>query len=196
MSEFAKVTRRGIFALTAAVAGIALTAPAKAQVSFAGETVEWIIPFSTGGGSDTWARFNAPFLQKHLPGNPEVVVVNEPRWRFHAWRQPVHRNAPNLMVLTVLGTSGSTQFPYLPGRSARALRIPGLGSGDGPRRPAESVYTTPETGVESVDDIADLEGQRLVYAARAPRRSIWCRCSPFDLLGLDVQYVFGFRGRG
>jgi len=129
MSEFAKVTRRGIFALTAAVAGIALTAPAKAQVSFAGETVEWIIPFSTGGGSDTWARFNAPFLQKHLPGNPEVVVVNEPGGgSTRGANLFTQRAQPD--GLTVLGTSGSTQFPYLLG-DPRALRIPGLGSGDG-----------------------------------------------------------------
>ena len=94
MSEFAKVTRRGIFALTAAVAGIALTAPAKAQVSFAGETVEWIIPFSTGGGSDTWARFNAPFLQKAPARQSGSGGRERARWRFHAWRQPVHATRP------------------------------------------------------------------------------------------------------
>ena len=57
---------------------MAFATSAVAEVSFEGETIEWIIPFGTGGGSDTWARFNAPFLSEHLPGNPDVVVVNEP----------------------------------------------------------------------------------------------------------------------
>ena len=34
---------------------------------FAGKTIEWVIPFKEGGGGDTWARFNAPFLARYLP---------------------------------------------------------------------------------------------------------------------------------
>ena len=48
------------------------------NVSFAGKTIEWVIPFGVGGGSDVWARFNAPFLTKYLPGNPNVVIKNAP----------------------------------------------------------------------------------------------------------------------
>ncbi|MEJ1995970.1 MAG: tricarboxylate transporter, partial [Limibacillus sp.] len=59
-----------IFALSL----VALALPAKAEVSFEGKTIEWVIPFSAGGGSDVWARFNAPYLSKYLPGNPTVVV--------------------------------------------------------------------------------------------------------------------------
>ncbi|MGI9500952.1 MAG: tricarboxylate transporter, partial [Geminicoccaceae bacterium] len=69
------MTRRlalGVLASTA----IALAAPASAEVSFEGETVEWIIPFSEGGGSDKWARFYAPLLSEALPGNPTIVVKN------------------------------------------------------------------------------------------------------------------------
>ena len=51
---------------------------AQAQVDFSGKTIEWIIPFQQGGGSDTWARFNAPFLSKYLPGRPVVIVRNVP----------------------------------------------------------------------------------------------------------------------
>ena len=63
MALFNDFTRRA--ALTAAAAcAVALAAPSAshAQANFEGETVEWLIPFSPGGGSDTWARFNAPFF--------------------------------------------------------------------------------------------------------------------------------------
>ena len=59
-------------ALQLAGAAVALSAglPAHAQkVSFAGKTVEWVVPFGTGGGTDVWARFLAPYLSKYLPGN-------------------------------------------------------------------------------------------------------------------------------
>jgi tripartite-type tricarboxylate transporter receptor subunit TctC len=63
-------------ALTLTLSGTQL---AHAQnASFAGKTIEWVIPFGVGGGSDVWARFNAPFLTKYLPGNPNVVVKNVP----------------------------------------------------------------------------------------------------------------------
>ena len=56
MSNLQRVTRRAALGL-AAGAAMVLAAPAWAQVSFEGETIEWIIPFSEGGGSDKWARF-------------------------------------------------------------------------------------------------------------------------------------------
>lgn len=43
---------------------------------FSGETVEWIIPFKEGGGSDKWARLYAPYLARALPGQPNVIVKN------------------------------------------------------------------------------------------------------------------------
>ena len=45
---------------------------------FAGKTIEWVTPFKEGGGGDTWARFNAPFLAKYLPGHPTVIISNIP----------------------------------------------------------------------------------------------------------------------
>ena len=77
MSDMLNVTRRKAMGLAlGAAAAFGLAGPAAAETNFAGKTIEWIIPFSAGGGSDTWARFNAPLLQKYLPGNPVVVVVN------------------------------------------------------------------------------------------------------------------------
>ena len=43
---------------------------------FSGKTIEWVIPFKEGGGGDTWARFNAPFLTKYIPGNPTIIITN------------------------------------------------------------------------------------------------------------------------
>lgn len=194
MTMINNLTRRAALALGAGAAALALTGPASAQVSFEGETIEWIIPFSPGGGSDTWARFNAPFLSKYLPGNPTVVVVNEPGGGstkganlFAARAEPDG--------LTILGTSGSTQFPYLLGdprvryeykdwRVVMAWPTGGV------------VYSTPELGLSGPGDIGMLEGEDLVYASQGATSLDLVPLLAWRMMGLDVQHVFGFKGRG
>ncbi len=188
-------TRRAALALGAAASALALAGPAAAQeVSFEGETIEWLIPFSAGGGSDTWARFLAPFLQEHLPGNPSVQVVNEPGGGstkganlFDARARPDG--------LTILGTSGSTQFPYLLGDPR--VRYEYADWNVVMATPTGGVvYTTPQTGVESADQIADLMGQDLIYASQGATSLDLVPLLGFRLMGLDVRHVFGFQGRG
>ena len=186
-------TRRTALALTASLLGLSLAAPASAQVSFEGETIEWIIPFSPGGGSDTWARFNAPFLSKYLPGEPTVVVVNEPGGgSTKGTNLFAARARPDGM--TILGTSGSTQFPYLLGdprvrydyqdwEVVMAAPTGGV------------VYASPEL-VSSPEDIANLADADLVYASQGATSLDLVPLLGFDLMGLDVQHVFGFKGRG
>jgi len=194
MTRPATITRRAALGLAAGAAVLGLSGPASAQASFDGQTIEWIIPFSPGGGSDTWARFNAPFFSKYLPGNPVVVVINEPGGGstkganlFAARAKPDG--------LTILGTSGSTQFPYLLGdprvryeykdwRIAMASPTGGV------------VYASPSTGVASAADIAKLKDQKLVYASQGATSLDLVPLLGFKMMGLDVQHVFGFKGRG
>ena len=188
------MTRRKALGMALATAGAMVTSPAWAEVDFSGKTIEWIIPFSAGGGSDTWARFNAPMLSKYLPGNPTVVVVNEPGGGS--------TKGANLFAvrakpdgLTLLGTSGSTQFPYLLGdprvryeykdwKIAMAAPTGGV------------AYVSPSTGVESAADLAKLEGQKLTYASQGATSLDLVPLLGFKLMGFDVQHVFGFKGRG
>ncbi len=189
------ITRRTAIALMGAAATVvAFSVPAVAEVSFEGQTIEWIIPFSPGGGSDTWARFNAPLLSKYLPGNPTVVVVNEPGGGstkganlFAARAKPDG--------LTLLGTSGSTQFPYLLGDPR--VRYDYSKWNIVMAAPTGGVaYASPSTGVTSAEDISKLAGQKLVYASQGATSLDLVPLLGFKLMGLDVQHVFGFKGRG
>src|SRR3546814_298402 len=90
-----------------------LPAPAHA-VDFSGKRIEWIIPFGTGGGSNAWARFLAPWISKHLPGNPVIAVKNMPGASSTKGTNYFARRGTK-DGLSMLGTSGSTQFPFLLG---------------------------------------------------------------------------------
>src|SRR5690606_28074961 len=106
-------------AVSAVLAGMIAAAPVAApdnKGGFSGKTVEWWMPFSEGGGTDVWARFFAPYLSKHLPGQPNVIIRNVPGGgSITGTNEFVARARPDGLAL--IGTSGSTQFPYLLGDS-------------------------------------------------------------------------------
>ena len=110
----AKYTAVGITLAAATVFSATLSTPASAEINLAGKTVEFVIPFSTGGGSDKWARFYAPLLSEALPGKPTVVVKNMPGAGSTKGANWFHSRAKG-DGLTIFGSSGSTQFPYILG---------------------------------------------------------------------------------
>jgi tripartite-type tricarboxylate transporter receptor subunit TctC len=73
--------RRALALAGLALCGIVAAAgPATAQeaVSFRNQKIAMIIGFATGGGTDATGRLLAPFLAKHLPGQPSMIVQNMP----------------------------------------------------------------------------------------------------------------------
>ena len=49
-----------------------------ADVNFKGQTITFVVPVTPGGGFDTASRMLVPYLEKHLPGHPNVIVKNVP----------------------------------------------------------------------------------------------------------------------
>lgn len=183
--------------MSALAASVALTLPLSVSaqaVNFAGKTVEMVIPFGVGGGSDVWARFNAPFFSRYLPGNPNVVVKNVPGGGSTTGTNQFAASArPD--GLTILGTSGSTQFPYLLGDPRvkyeykdweMILAAPTGGV----------AYISSKFGVKSVKDLPKLKGQKLIYASQGATSLDLVPMLGFRMLGLDVQHVFGMKSRG
>jgi len=48
------------------------------DLTLEGETVTIIVPFAEGGGADRLARILLPALSANLPGNPRMIVLNQP----------------------------------------------------------------------------------------------------------------------
>jgi tripartite-type tricarboxylate transporter receptor subunit TctC len=71
--------RKPLIGVAALVVTGAIVPATKAQSPadfYRGKTVEFEIGYSVGGGYDVYARMIAPFLAKHIPGNPTVVPKN------------------------------------------------------------------------------------------------------------------------
>jgi len=161
---------------------------------FAGKTIEWVIPFKEGGGGDIWARFNAPFLARYLPGHPAVIISNIPGGgSIKGANLFAERVKPD--GLMILGTSGSTQMPFL-------LDDPRVRYDYADYRPIMAyptggvVYVSPDLGISDATEIAKIKDVPLIFASQGPTSLDLVPDLAFELLGLNVKFVFGFRGRG
>jgi tripartite-type tricarboxylate transporter receptor subunit TctC len=167
--------------------------PLAQGVDFSGETIKWIIPFGVGGGSDVWARLYAPFFQKYLPGKPTVAVQNMPGGGSITGGNYFHTRV-KADGLTAFGSSGSTSFPYLLGASQvkydfTKYHIVFASPTGG------VAYIKPEFGVKSAKDLKGFK-EKLAYASQGATSLDIIPLLSFEMLGLDVKAVFGYKGRG
>lgn len=84
-ADAARLARQWVIRMAAGGLSIVLASAAAAQfstppsdTSLAGQTVTIIVGTTTGGSTDLAARLMAPYLGKYLPGDPNVVVRNQP----------------------------------------------------------------------------------------------------------------------
>ncbi|MBI4204142.1 MAG: tricarboxylate transporter [Betaproteobacteria bacterium] len=177
------------FGAVAVLAGLPFTEAAAQKVDFSGKRIELIVPFPPGGGSDVYSRGLAPFLEKHLPGNPTIIIRNVPGGgsipganQFHARAKPDG--------LHVLVCSSSTVMNFVFQRSKFELELnklqPVLLSPQG-----SVIYVSPALGVKSAKDIAKLKGQALTFGGGGPTGAEMRMTTTLDLLGLNVKYVWG-----
>ena len=84
---------------------MALCGPGATQaqsVDFSGKTITMIVGFGAGGGTDAVGRIVVPYLQKHLPGNPTIVVRYMPGASgMTAFNYMVQQTAPDGLTLTI-----------------------------------------------------------------------------------------------
>ena len=71
--------RSAALSIATAAAALAAAPLAWGQAApdfYRGKTVDLQIGYSVGGGYDVYARMLAPFMAKHIPGNPSIVPKN------------------------------------------------------------------------------------------------------------------------
>lgn len=182
-------------ASTLALAAGAFAMPAIAQdTSLEGETVEFVIPFSESGGSAQWANFYAPLLSEALPGQPTVVVRYRPGAGSTAGANWFAEQDTADGTL-IFGSSGSTQFPFLLDDPRVRYDYNDwqvvLASGTG-----GVVYLPPDLGERFDGDMDDLKDEFLLYGSQGATTLDLVPLLAFNMLGLQVDPVFGVEGRG
>lgn len=170
----------------------ALSAPALGAAYYEGKTITVINPFPVAGGTDVWLRTILPYVERHAPGNPRFIIRNIGGGRGIPGMNEfvLKAKADGLMLVA---TSATNYFPYLLGDKAvkyefrqwKPLLVNAVGG---------VVYTSPATGVKKVEDLPKAKG--LVYGGISAVGLDMIPLISFELLGLDVKAVLGYKGRG
>lgn len=179
-----------LLGLVALLVSVQLAAAAE---FYAGKTIELVVPFKEGGGTDVWARVMAPYLQKHIAGAPKVMIRNVPGGEsIHGVNQYMARAKADGLNMVV--TSATQAFHVFLGVKAvqydfaklKPLVVNPVGG---------AVYVAPGTGVKSAADLLKPK-ERLVFAGMSPTSLDLVALLAFDVLGMDVKGVLGYEGRG
>lgn len=180
-----------IIALALSVS-VSLTAHAK--VDFAGKTVKLIVPFSSTGGTARWANFFAPLLSEHLPGKPQVEVEFKPgggSTKGANWFQRRKHKDGTL----IFASSASTQFPYMLDHPRVRYEykewVPVMATGTG-----GIAYLNKKDGTDFIASPNNVAGRNFVYGSQGAARIDLVALLAWDMLGMNVEAIFGIKGRG
>ncbi len=171
--------------------GLAGTAPAQTPY-YAGKAIELLVPTAVGGATDILARFFAPFLERHIPGNPTIRIRNMPGGGTLLGMNWFAANAKADGTM-MLASTVSSQVAYILRNPAvryefRKLK-PVLVNGSG-----AVFYASPQTGLRRAADLAGASG--LTFGSLTPPGVELPALLAFELLGVQPKVVFGFESRG
>jgi len=152
-----------------------------------GKAIEVVVPSKkeaariSGSGDRT-------VLQKHIAGNPKIIIRNVPR-RIHPRGESVHgrAKADGFNMVATSATQPST-FSWGQGGSIRLCQVEAACGKPGRR----AVYVAPARGEDRGDLLKPKE--RLVFAGMSPTSLDLVALLAFDVLGLTSKASWGTRG--
>src|SRR3954447_2116225 len=142
--------------------------PAQAQDDVAafykGKVVRLLVGIGVGSGYDINARLVARYLPKYIPGNPTVIVQNQPRAGSLSMTNQLYAGGP--FDGTAIGASfnGLPTTPLLPAAGARfeATKLNWVGSTNRETQAMYVWHTAP------IRQLGDLTATEMVVGAQAP----------------------------
>lgn len=176
------------------------TASAK-EVDLSGKRIAVIVPFSEGGGTDSYSRFMAPYFEKHLPGNPKIIIVNRPGGGgLTGVNYFAARAEKNGTWVLALSTSSLSNYMLGDPRAKFEMDqfIPIILS---PRGIVQ--YVRSNLGIQDentikakIEKLRGLPRDQLVFGGKTPTSGGLALRTALSLLGIEVNSVWGLGGNG
>src|SRR5712691_993670 len=169
-------------------------APAGAQGDVAtfykGRQLRMIVGSAAGGGYDLFARIVARHIVHHIPGNPSIIVQNQPAACGVVMTNQLFGQGPKDGTVIGVPINGIPTAPLLQsGTQFDSTRLIWVGSTNREAYVAFVWHTVP------VESIAELAAKELVVGATTPGTTM----SDFpllvnDVLGFKFRVVRGYQG--
>ena len=186
------------FRLLSSVALMALVAdqPARAQDAasfYKGKTINIVVGFAPGGGSDLWARFLVRHFSAHLPGEPSVIVQNMPGAGGFAAANYVYNVAPKDGTNLLLPSTSAFTPPMMGVANVRwdTLKFQWIGN---MTQDTSSCVASAKSGVKSIADAKDREivfGSDGIDESASHHPRIMAK-----LFGFKIKIISGYKGTG
>lgn len=178
----------------AAIGACALALPAQADAVsdfYAGRTISVLVGFGPGGGYDLYARTLARHFGAHMPGNPNVVVRNEPGAAGFVLANGLYKVEPK--DGTEFGTFDRTipLDPLLGGAKSQfdPLKFSWLGSPSNEVSACVGWYTARAKSIE------DLRTTEMLMAGTGSAADATIYPTLFrEVLGLKFKVINGYQG--
>jgi tripartite-type tricarboxylate transporter receptor subunit TctC len=171
-----------------------LLGPAQAQddvvAFYRGKQVRLVVGTAPGGGYDLFARIVARHIAAHIPGQPTVIVQNQPAAGGLVMTNQLYAQGPKDGTAIGVPINGIPTAPLLQqGAQFDATKLNWLGSTNREPYVAFVWHTAP------VQSLAELRAKDLVVGATAPGTTM----ADFplvvnDVLGLKFKVVRGYEG--
>jgi len=156
-----------------------------------GETVELLIPFDAGGGSDTWGRFLAPTFETYLGEDVKIVVKNDggKTAAVNDYEQNTKHDG-----FTLVASSGSISLPFLLEKEGIIYDYANMAAIIG--SPVGGiVYASPDAGVNSLADICG-KTDGLIMGTKSISGLDMVPALALNLLGVEFALIDGNDGAG
>lgn len=160
---------------------------------YRGKTVKIIVGFSAGGGYDAYSRLIGRHLQKHIPGNPSIIVENMAGAGSILLANHMFNVAPK--DGTVIGNfSGQIILEQIFGNPAvqydlAKFRYLGVPIGE-----TYLLITTRKSGVTKLEDLLGSKAKQItvggIPGSTVEQGPLLMR----DLLGANIKVVSGYKG--
>ncbi len=158
---------------------------------YQGKRLNVLVNYGAGGSTDVLARLFSKHLEKHIPGNPEVIVSNMPGAGGIVGTNHMGEVAkPDGLTLAFFATSFMQQVLEDPALTVDISKFVWLG---GFGQPALCfVRKDAGSGIKGVDDL--LKSSEFKLGGYRPTSSTDIRMRlGLDMLGANYRYVSGYR---
>jgi tripartite-type tricarboxylate transporter receptor subunit TctC len=189
MSNIAKPLTLAAFLGASTLAATA----ALADEYYEGQTIRIMIPFSPGGGTDTFGRLIAAHLGNHIPGNPTVVAENVEGagglLGSNEFQDRVERDG-----MTLLTASGHLNLRAFLGLEGLTLDLADLEPVVAAPMGHITAFNPQAAGVETAEEFLQ-RGEPVTKGITDPVGLVESIVA-LEMMGIEYRAVPGFGGRG
>jgi tripartite-type tricarboxylate transporter receptor subunit TctC len=171
---------------------LTMSPTARGQEFYKGQTIQIVVGFAAGGGFDAYSRAIARHMGRHIPGNPNIIVMNTPGAGSLIAANQLYKAKPDgLTIGNFVGYSALNQVLGMPGIEFDARRFRWIGvpiSQDG------ACAITSASGITSVPKWQANKTPVKLGASAVGNVDYNTAKILKDVIGLPIQVISGYKG--